>query len=82
MACLFHPEAMRKAQAEIDAVVGHGHFPGFEDRDRLPYFEAFFQETIRMYNLVPCGLAHRSREDDIHDGYFIPKGSIIIPNNW
>ena len=23
-----------------------------------------------------------AREDDIHDGYLIPKGSIIIPNNW
>jgi cytochrome P450 len=21
-------------------------------------------------------------EDDIHDGYYIPKGSLIIPNIW
>lgn len=21
-------------------------------------------------------------EDDIHEGYFIPKGSLIIPNIW
>jgi cytochrome P450 len=25
---------------------------------------------------------HRVIEDDIHDGYYIPKGSLIIPNIW
>jgi cytochrome P450 len=28
------------------------------------------------------GLAHRVTKDDIHDGYFIPKGSLVIPNIW
>lgn len=27
-------------------------------------------------------IAHRVIEDDIHDGYYIPKGSLIIPNVW
>jgi cytochrome P450 len=26
--------------------------------------------------------ARRVTEDDIHDGYYIPKGSLIIPNIW
>jgi cytochrome P450 len=26
--------------------------------------------------------ARRVMEDDIHDGYYIPKGSMIIPNVW
>lgn len=29
-----------------------------------------------------AGLPHVASDDDVHDGYFIPKGSIIITNNW
>ena len=25
---------------------------------------------------------HRSTEDDVYNGYFIPKGSVILPNVW
>jgi len=28
------------------------------------------------------GFAHRSTEADTHRGYYIPKGSIVIPNMW
>ncbi|KAG1815026.1 cytochrome P450 [Suillus subaureus] len=28
------------------------------------------------------GVDHCITEDDIHDGYYIPKGSLIIPNMW
>ncbi|KIJ29915.1 hypothetical protein M422DRAFT_268581 [Sphaerobolus stellatus SS14] len=35
-----------------------------------------------MYTFGPLGLPHVPREDDIHDGYYIPKGSVVITNNW
>jgi hypothetical protein len=28
------------------------------------------------------GFPHCVSEDDIHDGYYIPKGSMVIPNVW
>lgn len=28
------------------------------------------------------GVPHQVIKDDVHDGYFIPKGSIILPNVW
>ena len=27
-------------------------------------------------------LPHRPTDDDIHDGYFIPKDPVILPNIW
>ncbi|KAI0696993.1 cytochrome P450 [Cerioporus squamosus] len=77
-----HTEAQKAAQAEIDAIVGRDRLPTFADRERLPYCEALCLEIMRCYTFGPLGLAHVSREDDVHDGYFIPKGSIVIPNNW
>jgi Cytochrome P450 len=29
-----------------------------------------------------AGFPHRTTEADIHRGYYIPKGSIIVPNIW
>jgi hypothetical protein len=34
-----YPEVQKKAQEEIDAVVGHDRLPSFEDRERLPYVD-------------------------------------------
>ncbi|EPQ58609.1 cytochrome P450 [Gloeophyllum trabeum ATCC 11539] len=73
-------DAQERAQAEVDAVVGANRLPTLADRARLPYFEALYLEVIRMYVFIPMGLPHASLEDDIHEGYFIPKGSIMIPN--
>lgn len=42
-----HPDAQRRAQAEIDAVVGRDRLPTFADREHLPYTEALVQEVFR-----------------------------------
>ena len=31
---------------------------------------------------LPTGIAHKSTEDYVYNGYFIPKGSIVHPNFW
>ena len=33
-------------------------------------------------NLYDAGFPHVVSEEDIHDGYYIPKGTIVIPNAW
>ncbi|KAG1756032.1 cytochrome P450 [Suillus lakei] len=82
LAMTLFPDVQKKAQAEIDAVVGPGRLPSFADRDSLPYIEALAKEALRWHAVVPTGFAHRVTEDDIHDGYYIPKGSMIISNIW
>ncbi|KAF8665749.1 hypothetical protein AX16_000197 [Volvariella volvacea WC 439] len=82
LAMTLYPTVARKAQAEIDAVVGNERLPGFGDRESLPYVSALVKEVFRWNTVVPLAIPHRAMQDDIHDGYFIPKGSLVIPNIW
>ncbi|CAE6488422.1 unnamed protein product [Rhizoctonia solani] len=52
MACL-NPEAVKKAQSEIDSVVGRERIPSLQDRPELPYTDAFVQEIMRMFPPAP-----------------------------
>ncbi|KAG6886455.1 hypothetical protein C0992_003898 [Termitomyces sp. T32_za158] len=67
-------EAQQKAQDEIDAVIGTNRLPDFSDRPNLPYVEALFREVMRWHPVLPLGVSHAASEDDIYEGYFIPKG--------
>ncbi|KAF9469506.1 cytochrome P450 [Collybia nuda] len=80
LAMVFNPECQARAQKEIDTVIGSGRLPGFEDRESLPYVECLVQETLRWNSPVPLGIPHYSLEDDVYNGMFIPKGSIVIAN--
>ncbi|OBZ67814.1 O-methylsterigmatocystin oxidoreductase [Grifola frondosa] len=82
LAMLSHPEVQRKAQAELDAVVGPDRLPDFGDRDSLPYVNAIALECFRWQPVAPLGIPHRSMADDVYNGYSIPGGSMIIPNIW
>ena len=48
-----HPEVQRKAQEEIDRVVGHDRLPNAQDRKDLPYVEAIMREIARFNTVVP-----------------------------
>ncbi|KAF7348408.1 hypothetical protein MSAN_01794900 [Mycena sanguinolenta] len=82
MAMAMNPEVMKKAQNEIDTVVGVGILPGFEHRSAMPYCEAVVREVFRWRPIVPLALPHVTSEDDIYEGYFIPKGTTVLPNVW
>ncbi|KAF7357563.1 O-methylsterigmatocystin oxidoreductase [Mycena sanguinolenta] len=82
LAMALHPEIQKKAQAEIDTVIGTDRLPEFEDRPSLPFVEALYREVMRWRPVTPLGVAHASSEDDIYDGYFIPKGTTVIANVW
>ncbi|KAJ2933623.1 hypothetical protein H1R20_g3446, partial [Candolleomyces eurysporus] len=77
-----YPEVQAKAQAEIDAVVGSNRLPLITDRENLPYVHALVKEVSRWYTVLPTGVPHCNSEDDEYDGYFIPKGTVILQNNW
>ena len=82
LAMVNHPDVQQKAWAELDAVVGPDHLPTFEDRDSLPYINAIVKETMRWHSIVPLGIAHLISEDVYYKNYCLPKGAVLIPNNW
>ncbi|EMD35960.1 hypothetical protein CERSUDRAFT_115908 [Gelatoporia subvermispora B] len=82
MAMALFPEKQKFAQAEIDRVLGFERLPTIQDRERLPYVDAVVKEAMRWQPAVHMGVPRRSAEDDVYDGYFIPKGTIFIPNVW
>ena len=77
---LLNPRVQKRAQAEIDAVVGTDRLPTFEDRPNLRYLENCIQETYRWAPLSPVGVPHASLKDDEYKGYFIPAGSVVYAN--
>ena len=96
---VLYPEVQKKAQAEIDAVVGQNRLPDFHDRPSLPYINAVVKESSRWNIAVPLGrsfviiiiatiltsskgVPHMSTADDEYNGFYIPKGTIMIGNAW
>jgi cytochrome P450 len=82
LALVLFPHAQKRAQAELDVVVGRDKLPTFDDRPRLPYIEAFCKEVMRWVMVTPTGVAHTSTRDDVYKGFFIPKGSTMVANAW
>ncbi|KAF5322721.1 hypothetical protein D9619_000358 [Psilocybe cf. subviscida] len=76
------PDAQKKAQEELDTVVGANRLPTYDDWNSLPYTEALMRETLRWGPVAPLGVGHAVTEDDVFKGCLIPKGSVIIPNVW
>lgn len=76
------PEVQRRAQEEIDEVVGRSRLPRHEDRANLPYVNAVVKESLRWLPSVPLGVPHATQADDELRGFRIPRGAILMPSTW
>jgi hypothetical protein len=79
---ILNPDIQARAQAEIDARIGQDRLPTLRDREYLPYVEALSKEVLRLSIILPGAIPHKVRQDDVHEGYFIPKDAVVIPNVW
>ena len=50
-----HPEVQKRAQEELDSVIGRSRMPTLADRDSLPYIRATVREALRWRPVVPVG---------------------------
>jgi cytochrome P450 len=71
-----HPEIEEKLHAELDSVLG-GRTPTLADIPNLKYTKMLLDEALRLYSPVAV-TAREALEDDVIDGYPIPKGSLIM----
>ncbi|QRW12783.1 cytochrome P450 family protein [Ceratobasidium sp. AG-Ba] len=75
------PDVQKKAQAEIDSVIGRDHAPTPDDFARLPYVQAVVKESLRC-PVAPLAIPHGTIQEEVYRGYRIPAGSTIFVNNW
>lgn len=73
-AITMYPEVQRRAQKEIDEVVGSKRLINYDDWSSLPYVEALLREVMRWRPIAPLSLAHSTTTDDVYKGYYIAKG--------
>jgi len=76
------PDIQKKAQEEIDRVIGSNRLASFADKSSLPYISCIVWECLRWNPVAPMGGAHFTTKDDQYNGYQIPKGSTVMANVW
>lgn len=79
---VLNPEVMKRAQEELDRVVGKDRLPDLSDRANLPYIDAMIKEVLRWGPPLPISLPTRVIQDNVYRGYFIPAGATVIQNVW
>ena len=82
MVAALHPHVVKKAQEELDRIVGNDRLPQISDQEDLPYVSALIKELYRWACPVPLALPKRSTRDDVYKGYFIPAGAMVVENVW
>ncbi|KAF4450449.1 hypothetical protein F53441_6448 [Fusarium austroafricanum] len=82
LAMLLFPAVQKKAQEEIEAVVGVDRLPQHKDRENLPYIDALIKETHRWLPIAPMGVPHVAAEHVDYKGLHIPKGALLLPAVW
>lgn len=50
---LLYPEVVKKAQAELDQVIGYERLPSLQDFNHLPYSECFSLFAVTILTMIP-----------------------------
>jgi cytochrome P450 len=80
-AMLLFPDVQKKAQEELDRVVGTERLPTMEDEPQLQYIRGCVKEALRwMPTTFNGAIPHAATQDDTYMGYTIPKGSLVVNN--
>ncbi|OQV03623.1 hypothetical protein CLAIMM_08642 [Cladophialophora immunda] len=82
-AMVLYADVQKRAQEEIDRVVGDTRMPTMEDEPHMPYIRCCMKETLRwMPTTILGAVPHAVTQDDYYMGYLIPKGAGVMNNVW
>ena len=54
-AMVLQPDIQRRAQNELDSVLGQDRMPSFDDRSSLPFIDCIVLEVLRWNVVTPLG---------------------------
>ncbi|CAM9303978.1 cytochrome P450 2B11-like [Lampetra fluviatilis] len=74
-----HPDIQTRVHEEIDNAVGPSRRLTYADRNVMPFTNAVVHEVLRFSSFVPTNLMHATTSDTTFQGYFLPKGTYVIP---
>ncbi|XP_047326748.1 flavonoid 3'-monooxygenase-like [Impatiens glandulifera] len=76
------PKIMKKAQQELEVVVGTNNIVDESHIHKLPYLYAVMKETLRLHPAAPLLAPHLPSESCTIGGYTILKGTRVFINVW
>ncbi|XP_073466546.1 cholesterol 24-hydroxylase-like isoform X1 [Aquarana catesbeiana] len=76
-----NPEILKKAQAEVDEVIGSKRDIEYEDLGKLQYLSQVLKETLRLYPGV-AGTSRQTSEEVVIKGVRIPKNTSVLLNTY
>ncbi|KAJ7640278.1 cytochrome P450 [Mycena polygramma] len=82
LAMVAYPDAQKKAQAEMDLIVGEDRMPTLEDLEHMPYIRALILEAHRFRPTLPLLVPHATIAPEEFNGYIIPKETTVFVNAW
>ncbi|NP_001079780.1 cytochrome P450 family 46 subfamily A member 1, gene 2 L homeolog [Xenopus laevis] len=76
-----NPETLKKAQAEIDEVIGSKRDIEYEDLSKLKYLSQVLKETLRLYPTAP-GTSRALEKEIVIEGVRIPPNVTVTLNSY
>ncbi|XP_058081628.1 flavonoid 3'-monooxygenase CYP75B137-like [Magnolia sinica] len=77
-----NPEIMRKAQQELEQVVGMDDMVEESHVPKLRYLDAVIKETLRLHPPVVFLVPRSPSQQCTIGGYTVPKGARVFINTW